>query len=69
MCQAIALIAAVNHYLSSENKRVRVCVLKYLEVSVYNSHLVQVVYSIQDLSDQRTRILLCVETFFHDSVK
>ncbi len=38
-------------------------------VSVYNSHLVQVVDSVQDLSDQSARILLGVETLFHDSVE
>lgn len=43
--------------------------VSYLQVSVDDAHLVQVVHSIQDLSDQRARVFLCVETFFHDSVE
>lgn len=41
----------------------------YLQVSVHNAQLVQVVYSVQNLTDQRARILLCVKSFFHNSVK
>ena len=47
---------------------VYVCVC-YLQVSVYNAHLVQIVNSVQDLPDQRARIFLRIETFFHDSVE
>lgn len=40
-----------------------------LQVPVHDPHLVEVVHGIQDLSDQCARILLCVKSFFHDSVK
>ena len=46
-----------------------VFVFQYLQVPVHDAHLVQVVHCVQDLSDQRARILLRVETFFHDSVE
>lgn len=41
----------------------------YLQVSVDDAQLVQVVDSIQDLTDQRARILFCVKSFFHYSVE
>lgn len=41
----------------------------YLQVSVHDAHVVEIVHSIQDLSDERAGIFLRVEAFFHDSVK
>lgn len=43
--------------------------VRHLQVSMHDAHIVQVVNSVQDLTDQRARILLRVKSFFYDSVK